>query len=178
MVTLFELDFLLNLFPILREFLLTDTQLFLREKDGVSVLFPLLNLVVERGQDERISSVEPTTIFVSGGLVLLFISSLTTIKNLKGSDGPIDVGLDVLLNHFFCKHGIGFFVRHKDIKVFELYSLLNVKTSLTNFGTGSAEDHGRIFVWRKCTINLLNLFAKQIPNGTILDPDFNKILTK
>lgn len=110
MVPLFELNFLLNLFPILREFLFTDVQLFLRQKDGVVILSSLLDLLGEGREDERIGGIETPTILVGGGLVHLFVSSLTRVQNFESSDGPIDVLYDVGLDLVFCVHSVVFYL--------------------------------------------------------------------
>lgn len=63
-------------------------ELFVREKNGVVVSLPLLNLVVERGKDFTIPTIESTSISVGGLLTLLFVRSLTRVKNFESSDSP------------------------------------------------------------------------------------------
>lgn len=63
-------------------------ELFVREKNGIVVSLPLLNLVVERGKDFTIPTIESTSISVGGLLTLLFVRSLTRVKNFESSDSP------------------------------------------------------------------------------------------
>ena len=110
MVSLSERNFLLNLFPILREEFLTDVELFFRQQYGIVVLFPLLNLIIERGQDFRIPPVKPTSVTMGGGLVLLFVSSLTRVENFQSTDSPRDVGLNVGLDLVLSEHSVVFYL--------------------------------------------------------------------